>query len=143
MWLKDTKRKQGFTLIEILVAVAILGIMFSVTLPVSYELFQSYKNSLKAQEVLLYLASLKRECFLYSEEKDISSANGALVVNGEEKRFPDVYIEVKEPIKLFKNGTSNGGEVELKIGKEKYKITVKAPFAELSLERVKHSGEGA
>jgi len=129
-------KSYGFTLVEILVVIAIIGLIFSVTLPISYELYESYKNSLKVQEVTLYIASLKREGFLYSEEKDISSSEGALIVNGEKKVFPGVYILVKEPFKFFKNGTSNGGEIEIQVGSEKYKITVSAPFGDLSLERV-------
>ena len=134
-------RNDGFTLIEILVAISLIGLIFSVALPISYELYESYKNSLIAQEVMLYIASLKRESFLYSEEKTISSSDGALVVKDEKKVFPGVYISVKEPFKLFKNGTSNGGEIELKIGSERYKIVVSAPYADLSLERVGYNNE--
>jgi prepilin-type N-terminal cleavage/methylation domain-containing protein len=129
-------KNYGFTLVEILIVIAIIGLIFSVTLPISYELYETYKNSLKAQEVMLYIASLKREGFLYSEEKDISSSEGALIVNGEPKFFPGVYILVKKPFKFFKNGTSNGGEIEIRVGGERYKIIVSAPFGELSLERI-------
>jgi len=131
-------KNYGFTLVEILIVVSIIGLIFSVTLPISYELYESYKNSLKAQKVMLYIASLKRESFLYSEEKDISSFEGALIVNGEPKVFPGVYIVVKKPFKLFKNGTSNGGEIEIHVGGEKYKIVVSAPFGDLSLERIEN-----
>jgi prepilin-type N-terminal cleavage/methylation domain-containing protein len=129
-------KNYGFTLVEILIVIAIIGLIFSVTLPISYELYETYKNSLKAQEVMLYIASLKREGFLYSEEKDISSSEGALIVNGEPKVFPGVYILVKKSFKFFKNGTSNGGEIEIRVGGERYKIIVSAPFGELSLERI-------
>jgi prepilin-type N-terminal cleavage/methylation domain-containing protein len=129
-------KNYGFTLVEILIVIAIIGLIFSVTLPISYELYETYKNSLKAQEVMLYIASLKREGFLYSEEKEISSSEGALIVNGEPKVFPGVYILVKKSFKFFKNGTSNGGEIEIRVGGERYKIIVSAPFGELSLERI-------
>ncbi|RKX59205.1 MAG: prepilin-type cleavage/methylation domain-containing protein [Thermodesulfobacteriota bacterium] len=131
-------KTHGFTLVEILIVISIIGLIFSVTLPISYELYESYKNSLKAQKVMLYIASLKRESFLYSEEKDISSSEGILIVNGEPKVFPGVYIVVKKPFKLFKNGTSNGGEIEIYVGGEKYKIVVSAPFGDLSLERIRN-----
>ena len=129
-------KNHGFTLVEILIVVSIIGLIFSITLPISYELYESYKNSLKVQKVMLYIASLKRESFLYSEEKNISSSEGALIVNGEPKVFPGVYIVVKKPFKLFKNGTSNGGEIEIHVGSERYKIIVSAPFGELFLERI-------
>lgn len=130
-------KSEGFTLVEILVVIAMIGLIFSLTIPVSYELYKSYKNSLKAQEVMLYLSSLKRESFLYSQEKEISSSDGLLIVNGEKQSFQGIYITVKKPFKFFKNGTSDGGEIEMKLDKEKYIITVEKPFGELSLERVK------
>ena len=136
------KRRAGFSLIEVLVAVALVSLMFSVTLPVSYELFQSYRNSLKAQEVLLYLSALRRESFLFSEDKEISSLNGALLVNGETVLFQDVYVEVKRPFKFYKNGTSNGGEVEVRIGKEVFLISVSSPFGELYFERLGRKSPG-
>jgi len=129
-------KNQGFTLIEILIVVAIIGLIFSVTIPVSYDLYESYKNSLKAQEVMLYISSLKREGFLYSEQNYVSSSEGALIINGDRKSFPGVYIDIKKPFKFFKNGTSDGGEIQLRIGREKYKIIVSAPFGELSVERL-------
>ncbi|RKX61109.1 MAG: hypothetical protein DRP29_01315 [Thermodesulfobacteriota bacterium] len=129
-------KTHGFTLIEILIVITIVGLIFSITLPISYELYESYKNSLKVQEVMLYIASLKRESFLYSEEKDISSCEGALIVNGKSKVFSGVYIVVRKPFKFFKNGTSNGGEIEIHVGSEKYKIIVSAPFGELFFERI-------
>jgi len=128
-------KNHGFTLIEILIVVTIIGLIFSVTIPVSYELYESYKNSLKAQEVMLYISSLKRESFLYSEQNYVSSSEGALMVNGGREAFPGIYIDIKKPFKFFKNGTTDGGEIELRIGGEKYKIIVSAPFGELSLER--------
>ncbi len=128
--------KRGFTLVEVLIVIAIIGLIFSVSLPISYELYESYKNSLRAQEVLLFVASLKREGFLYSEEKEISSSGGALMVNGEPKFFSGVYVEVREPFKFFKNGTSDGGEIEILVGGERYRITVSVPFGELLFERI-------
>jgi prepilin-type N-terminal cleavage/methylation domain-containing protein len=130
------ENKYGFTIVEVLIAIAIVGLIFSVTLPVSYELYESYKNSLKVQEVMLFIASLKREGFLYGEEKEISSSEGTLIVNGKPKAFSGVRVEVRKPFKFFKNGTSDGGEIEILVGRERYKITVSVPFGDLLLERV-------
>ena len=56
-------KQKGFTLIEVLLVVAIIGIMLSVSLPVSFSMYNSYKSSLKAQEVMIFISKLKRESF--------------------------------------------------------------------------------
>lgn len=126
--------KKGFTLVEILIVVAILGLLFSVTIPVSYELYENYKNSLKVQDFMLYISSLKRESFLYSEPIEISSSEGAIVINGEKKIFDDLYITITKPFRFFKNGTTEGGHIEVKIGNKLYRVIVSSPFGEISLD---------
>lgn len=126
--------KKGFTLIEILIVVAILGLLFSVTIPVSYELYENYKNSLKVQDFMLFISSLKRDSFLYSESIEISSSEGAIVVNGEKKTFNDLYITISQPFRFFKNGTTEGGQIEVRIDNKLYKVIVSSPFGEISLE---------
>lgn len=126
--------KKGFTLIEILIVIAILGLLFSVTIPVSYELYENYKNSLKVQDFMLYISSLKRGSFLYSEPIEISSSEGSIVVNGEKKTFNDLYITISQPFRFFKNGTTEGGQIEVKIGNKLYKVIVSSPFGEISLD---------
>ncbi|MCX8034515.1 MAG: type II secretion system GspH family protein [Thermodesulfovibrio sp.] len=130
------RSKEGFTLIEILIVIAILGLMFSVTIPISYELYENYKNSLKIQDVMLYISSLKRESFLYSEPVEISSNDGAIVVNNEKKRFNELFITINQPFKFFKNGTTEGGQINIKINDKVYKLIISSPFGEVRLEKV-------
>jgi len=133
--LKQSSSKQnGFTLIEILIVLAIISMILTVVTPFSVNLYERYEDSLKVQKVMLYIASLKRESFLYSKENEISSLDGTLLVNGEKKPFSGMFVIVKKPFRFFKNGTSDGGEIEIQIDKRKYTITVRKPFGEISLE---------
>lgn len=127
--------QKGFTLIEILIVIAILGLLFSVTIPVSYELYENYKNSLKVQDLMFYISTLKRESFLYSEPIEISSSDGAILVNGEKRTFNDLFIVISQPFRFFKNGTTEGGQIEVRINNGLYKIKVSSPFGEITLER--------
>ena len=127
--------RNGFTLIEILLVISIIGLMLSVTLPMSYNMYNSYKASLKAEEVLIFVSTLKRESFLYSEAKILSSKEGVMTVNGKEKTFNDILVQVDPPVEFYRNGTTSGGTVRINVGDQAYSLNVQAPFGELFLER--------
>lgn len=131
---------KGFTLIEMLVVVSIIGLLLSVSLPISYDLYQSYKAFLKAEEVMILVSSLKRESFLYSEAKVLSSKEGVMIVNGKEKPFDDTLIQIDSPIQFYKNGTASGGTLKIYVATQVYFLTIQAPYGDLILER---KGRGA
>lgn len=131
----NDRQPRGFTLIEILLALSLIGLLFSVSLPISFDLYRSYKASLKAETVMLFISQLRRESFLYSESNILSSLNGRLIINGMEKTFPEVQIQVSQSIEFYKNGTTSGGTVRMAVGDEHYALTIQAPFGELHLER--------
>ncbi len=126
--------KKGFTLIEILLVISIIGLMFSVSLPVSYSMYQRYQSSLKAEEVLILLSTIRRESFLYSEEKYIYSREGRMLINeNEERDLRDIFVQIDRPIKFFKNGTTSGGEVKIYINNYSFLIDIRPPFGDLSI----------
>jgi general secretion pathway protein H len=127
--------KKGFTLIEILIVVSIIGLMLSVSLPISYSMYRSYKASLKAEEVMVFISSLKRESFLYSEAKVLASKDGVMIVNGKEKTFDDTSIQIDQPIEFYRNGTTSGGTLKIYVGNQAYSLNVQAPLGGLILER--------
>jgi len=131
-----TKTKEkGFTLIEILIVVSIIGLILSVSLPISYSMYNSYKASLKAEEVMIFISSLKRESFLYSEAKNLSSKDGVILVNGKEQVFNDTIVQIDQPIEFYKNGTTSGGTLKIYVGNQAYFLNVQAPLGGLILER--------
>ena len=128
-------RGAGFTLIEILIVVSIIGLILSVSLPISYSMYNSYKASLKAEEVMIFISSLKRESFLYSEAKVLASKDGVMIVNGKEKTFDDTSIQIDQPIEFYRNGTASGGTLKIYVGNQAYFLNVQAPLGGLILER--------
>jgi prepilin-type N-terminal cleavage/methylation domain-containing protein len=129
------KASCGFTLIELLIVISIIGIMLSVSLPISFGMFESYKASLKAQEVMLFISGLRRDSFLYSEGKIVSSKDDALTVDDKEKVFEGVRIRLDSPIVFYRNGTTSGGVIRIHVGGQAYTLSVGAPLGDLLLTR--------
>jgi prepilin-type N-terminal cleavage/methylation domain-containing protein len=128
------KNQQGFTLIELLIVVSIIGLMMTVTLPISFDMYARYKASLTAQEVMVAISDLRLESFLYSENKVLSSSRNKMTINGETKIFTDASIQIDSPIKFYKNGTTSGGIINLIVGEYVFKLSVKAPLGDLNLD---------
>jgi len=127
--------RKGFTLIEILIVVSIIGLILSVSLPISYNMYMSYKASLKAEEVMVFISSLKRESFLYSEAKVLASKDGVITVDGKEKVFGDTIIQIDQSIEFYRNGTTSGGTVKIYVGDQAYTLNVQTPLGGIILER--------
>ena len=99
--------QKGFTLIELLIVIALVGILASASLPVSSHVSE-ISGPFKAEEVLIYLSSLCREAFLYSEEKLICSQEGRLLVNdGKMITFEDMFVQIDKPVKMYKSGATS------------------------------------
>lgn len=124
--------KRGFTLIEILIAISIVGLMLTLVLPVSYSMYTNYKDSLEAEKVLMLISSSRRESFLHNKEITIDTKEGRLVVDGLTKNdFNDIFIHTENPIIFYKNGTTSGGRFILTMKSNTFFINITAPFGEL------------
>jgi hypothetical protein len=84
---------------------------------------------------MAYVSELRRDAFLYSERKVLSSKDGNITVNGEKKIFKEININIAEPIVFFRNGTSCGGVIVLGVGDVFQNLVIKTPLGDLSLER--------
>jgi prepilin-type N-terminal cleavage/methylation domain-containing protein len=128
------RSQKGFTLIELLIVISIIGIMLAVSLPVSFAMYSRYKASLKAQEIMVYISDLRRDSFLYSENKIIASSNDAIMINENSRAFEDTRIRIDAPIAFYKNGTTSGGVIRLFIRDYAFIVRIEAPLGGLMME---------
>jgi prepilin-type N-terminal cleavage/methylation domain-containing protein len=129
------KREKGFTLIELLIVMSIIGLFFSVSLPVSMEMYNGFKASSKAQEIMVQISGIRRQAFLYGEKKVLTAVNGILLVNDVQMPFSGVNVQMKRAISFSSNGTTSGGLIEVRVGDQLYLVSVSAPIGNLFLER--------
>lgn len=127
--------KKGFTLIELLITLSIVATVLAIAIPVSYTTYKGYRESLEAQKVLMFFSSLRRESFLYNREKFIEAKNGSLKIDGAEKEFEGISIYIEKPIIFYKNGTTSGGKIRLKMENSAFLIYIDAPSGNLKFER--------
>ena len=125
----------GFTLIELLIVITIIGMMFSVSLPVTYSMYQRYQASLKAERVLTLVSSMRMDAFLYGRERLIESRDGSLLIDGNDSGgFKDVFIQVDSPIKFYSTGLTSGGEIKIYAGNSIFLIRINAPLGALVMK---------
>lgn len=123
-------------MIEILLVISIIGLMVGVSVPASIEMYRNYKSSLKAEEVLGYVANVRRESFLYGEETVLSTVEGRIRhADGRSMSSADLYVQSDAPIRFYKNGTTSGGVLRIRAGESLYRLKIAAPFGDLLLER--------
>ena len=128
-------KKRGFTLIEMLIVVAIVGILFSVVAPMSINMYRSYMASQTAEKMLIMLSQIRRHSFLYSEEYEIKCKKGKLYVNDKLVKLKDkITCTTDKPIVFYNNGTSSGGKMRLDVSGFYFTLKVKAPFGAISME---------
>jgi prepilin-type N-terminal cleavage/methylation domain-containing protein len=129
------RKDKGFTIIELLIVIILVGMILSVVLPISYGMYATYNASLRAQEVMAYVSELRRDAFLYSERTVLSSQDGNMIIDGRKKIFSEINVNIAAPIVFFRNGTSSGGVIVLSVSDVVQNLVVKAPLGDLFLER--------
>lgn len=127
---------RGFTLIEILIAVSIIGLTLTVVMPVSYSMYKSHKDSLDAEKTLLLVSAARREAFLYGRQASVDTRDGKLVIDGKIIEATDKqFLHTERPILFYSNGTTSGGRLQLNMEDNRFLVFIDAPLGELRLER--------
>lgn len=127
---------KGFTLIELLLVLFILSFILGFAAPISYTLYNNYKETNEIEKLTLFLSQIRREAFLYNKEITIYEINESLYINDEViKKFPFKF-KINSPIRFYNKGTSSGGIIYVFTGRSIYKLVISSPFGEIHYERV-------
>jgi prepilin-type N-terminal cleavage/methylation domain-containing protein len=129
-------KSKGFTLIEMLVVVAIVGMMLAVSFPVSYDMYRKYKASQKAEEVLVWVSAIRMNSFLYNKENVLDVVQRQLTLNDvKTAEAKAVTATMEKPIRFFRNGTTTGGQIKIQVEDVVFFLNVEAPFGNIYLKR--------
>lgn len=123
---KDSRRSGGFTLVEMMVAMAVVGLMLAVSVPLASRFYQGLQYREAVREVVTTLNSARHLAVTSGRAQDVSldPANNVLVFRGEQRKLPEemslvlrtareVNTASAAVIRFYPEGGSSGGDIEI------------------------------
>lgn len=116
----------GFTMLEMLVAITIVGLLLAVSVPASFRFYESIQYRQAIRDVITTLASARYQAINSGQAQDVAIDPGANIIrfNDQRKQLPDgfsiavhtareVNREREGVIRFYPEGGSSGGGVDL------------------------------
>lgn len=103
----------GFTLIDMLVVLVIVGLLAGVALPRLYALSEGYKMASQRASLLSQIGNLGYRAYNSGKPTELLSLPGSTNLNASISLPPGWRIEVSQPIKYNFNGICSGGKITL------------------------------
>ncbi|MDO6746794.1 type II secretion system protein [Gilvimarinus sp. 1_MG-2023] len=128
MAIKTSAGQRGFTLLELLIAFSIAGLLLAVSVPASYKMYQSMQYREAVRDVRQALESARYTAMLQGKPTDViltPRIKRLTYANGESRDLPEfVDLETQTAqeqmatpdaatIRFFGDGSSTGGTVKI------------------------------
>lgn len=119
-------RQSAFTLIELMVAIAIVALLMAVTVPASLRFYESIQYRQAVRDVLATLGSARQRAMDKGKSQDVTfdSAERRIALGEDAQQLPDGFElrvttagEVNRGslgvIRFYPEGSSTGGDIEI------------------------------
>lgn len=129
------KLTNGFTLIEILIVVLLVGLLYSVVLPVTQRTYEKFQAMRKLEDLKAFLSECKRQAFLYGEKIEIIAVDNSLRAGEMTFSGIDLTFRLDHPIVFFPLGTTSGGKIGIYYKDSYYELEILPPQGEIRLTK--------
>jgi general secretion pathway protein G len=125
-------QKRGFTLLELLIVLLILGLISGLTLPRLNQMYQTLQISYQRDDAVTQMNRLGFHAFSHSLAFALSHENTESGLTNAPITLPDGWsIVTEKPIIYRANGVCEGGRLSLNHATGQWKIQLTPPFCQV------------